>query len=420
MACHARGALVQGFDSVCRHEGTTLPYGAGLSYGDSCLAASDHVLHMRPLDRFIDADWVNGRLTAESGISLEEIFSVAIPRGWFLPVTPGTKYVTLGGAIGNDVHGKNHHRRGTFGRYVRRLGLLRSDSGRQLCSPTENIDLFNSTIGGLGLTGLIEWVEVQLMPIHASRIVSVTQRFGALHEYFALAAELDDQHEFCVSWIDCLAQGKASGRGVYSAGNFAAHGALAVEAGAKRTVPLMPPMSLINGVSIRAFNELKWRSAPHKRQTAEVGYDAYLYPLDAMLKWNRIYGRKGFQQYQCVVPERGAQDAIRALIDAVAASRAGSFLAVLKCCGDARSPGVLSFPMAGTTLALDFPQSDWLDAELFPRLDAIVREARGRIYPAKDAHMKGKDFRDAYPQWTKVEALRDPALLSRFWQRVMQ
>lgn len=419
-ACHARGRLAEGFVLVREHEGTTLPFGSGLSYGDSCLAASDHVLHMRTLDCFIDADWINGRITAESGVSLEDVLALAIPRGWFLPVTPGTKYVTLGGAVANDVHGKNHHRRGTFGRYVRRFGLMRSDTGRHTCSPTENVELFNATIGGLGLTGLIEWAEVQLMPIRASRIVGVTQRFGTLDDYFALAAELDEQHEFCVSWIDCLASGKASGRGIYSAGDFASQGELAVETAAKRTIPLTPPISLINGLSLRAFNELYWRKASTKRKTVEVGYDSYLYPLDALLKWNRIYGRKGFQQYQCVIPERSARDAVRALLDAISASRTGSFLAVLKRCGDAQSPGILSFPMAGTTLALDFPHSDWLDADLFPRLDAIVREAKGRIYPAKDAHMKGEDFRSAYPEWAKVEALRDPALLSRFWKRVTQ
>lgn len=418
--CYTRGQLSEQFGAVCAHDATTLPYGAGLSYGDSCLAASDHVLPMRSFDRFIDADWVNGRITAESGVSLEDILSVAIPRGWFLPVTPGTKYVTLGGAIANDVHGKNHHRRGTFGRFVRRLGLLRSDAGRKTCSPTENIDLFGATIGGLGLTGLIEWAEVALTPIRTSRIASVTQRFGMLDEYFALAAELDERHEFCVSWIDCLARGKSLGRGIYSAGDFMMHGARTVEVATKRTVPLTPPFSLFNGLSLRVINELYWRKAPAKPTMAEVGYDAYLYPLDALLKWNRIYGRKGFQQFQCVVPACCAPDAVHALLDAISAARTGSLLAVLKRCGDVQSPGMLSFPMPGTTLALDFPHSEWLEATLFPRLDAIVREAKGRIYPAKDAHMKGDDFRAAYPQWTKLEALRDPALLSRFWQRVTQ
>ncbi|MEG3191455.1 FAD-binding oxidoreductase [Lysobacter sp. D1-1-M9] len=399
-------------------QGTTLPYGAGLSYGDSCLAASDHVLHMRPLDRFISADWSAGVLVAEAGVTLEDILSVAIPRGWFLPVTPGTKYITLGGAIANDVHGKNHHRRGTFGRHVRQLGLLRSDSGHQVCSPGSEAGLFNATVGGLGLTGLIEWAEIQLVPIRSSQIDRVTQRFGDLDEFFALSAELDHKHEFCVAWIDCAATGNAIGRGIHMAGDFAEDGPLAVENPRKLTVPLTPPVSLVNGLMLRTFNELHWRKAPRTRSRARVGYAPFFYPLDAILKWNRIYGPKGFQQYQAVIPEGEERTGIHALLAAIADSRAGSFLAVLKRCGPARSPGLISFPCSGTTLALDFPQTDRLDTALFPRLDAIVRAAGGRIYPAKDAHMSGEDFRSSYPGWSEVEALRDPALLSRFWERV--
>jgi FAD/FMN-containing dehydrogenase len=398
--------------------GTTLPFGAGLSYGDSCLAASGHVLHMRPLDRFISADWAAGLLTAEAGVTLEEILTIAIPRGWFVAVTPGTKYITLGGAIANDVHGKNHHRKGTFGRHVLRFGLLRSDLGRVVCSPGERPELFDATIGGLGLTGLIEWAEIRLMPIRSSQIDSVTQRFGDLDEFFALSAELDPQHEFCVSWIDCAATGKMMGRGVYMAGDFTSDGPLAVENTRKLAVPLTPPISLVNGLSLRAYNELHWRKAGRVRTSAKLGYDTFFYPLDAILKWNRIYGPKGFQQYQALIPEREAPAGIHALLAAIAESGTGSFLAVLKRCGDVSSPGLLSFPQPGTTLALDFPQTDQLGSRLFPRLDAIVRETRGRLYPAKDAHMSGEDFRRSYPAWSQLESLRDPALMSRFWQRV--
>lgn len=400
--------------------GSTLAFGAGRSYGDSCLAASDHVLHSRALDRFISADWAAGVLTAEAGVSLEAVLSLAVPHGWFLPVTPGTKYATLGGAIANDVHGKNHHRRGTFGCHVRRFGLLRSDTGRITCSADENGEFFAATIGGLGLTGIIEWAEVQLVPIRSSRIVSLLQRFVDLDEFFELSDELDAKHEFCVSWIDCVAEGRATGRGVFVAGDFAEEGPLAAEGKRKLTVPFTPPVSLINGLSLRAFNELYWRKAPALRQTVLSGYDAFFYPLDAIQNWNRIYGPKGFQQYQALIPEAEARGGIRELLAAIARSKTGSFLAVLKRCGHVRSPGLLSFPQPGITLALDFPHSGLLSADLFPRLDAIVREAGGRLYPAKDAHMEGEDFRRSYPDWPQVEALRDPALMSRFWQRVMQ
>ena len=186
------------------------------------------------------------------------------------------------------------------------------------------------------------------------------------------------------------------------------------------TVPLTPPISLINGLSLRAFNELYWRKAPATRMRARGGYAPFFYPLDAILKWNRIYGPKGFQQFQALIPEREARAGIHALLAAIAESGSGSFLAVLKRCGDVPSPGLLSFPQPGTTLALDFPQTDRLVSTLFPRLDAIVREAGGRIYPAKDAHMSGEDFRRSYPAWGQLEGLRDPVLMSRFWKRVTQ
>jgi FAD/FMN-containing dehydrogenase len=375
---------------------------------------------VRPMDRFLAADWNAGTLRAQAGVTLEEILTLAIPRGWFLSVTPGTKYITLGGAIGNDVHGKNHHRRGTFGRHVLRLGLVRSDRGRLTCGPGENADLFGATIGGLGLTGIIDWAEIQLVPIRSSQIAGVTQRFGDLDEFFALSEELDAQHEFCVSWIDCVATGKGTGRGVYMAGDFLSDGPLEVASARKLTVPVTPPVSLVNSLSLRGFNELYWRKAPKARTKAIVGYDAFFYPLDSILQWNRIYGPRGFQQYQALIPEDAARDGIRALLEAIAASGSGSFLAVLKRCGDIPSPGWLSFPRPGTTLALDFPQSDRLARDLFPRLDAIVRASGGSLYPAKDAHMSGEDFRRAYPGWQRLEAVRDPVLMSRFWQRVTQ
>jgi FAD/FMN-containing dehydrogenase len=418
--CHWRKELQQELSAAQRQHGTTLGYGAGSSYGDSCLAASDHVLLMRPLDRFLGADWDAGVLSAEAGVTLEEILAVAIPHGWFLPVTPGTKYITLGGAIANDVHGKNHHRRGTFGRHVRRFGLLRSDAGRVTCSPQERTELFKATIGGLGLTGLIEWAEIQLVPIRSSRIDSVRQRFGNLDEFYALSAELDEKHEFCVSWVDCFAKGETTGRGVCMAADFAGDGPLVVETSRKLTVPFTPPFSLVNRLSLRAFNEMYWRKAPTTGQLATIGYDSFFYPLDAILKWNRIYGPHGFQQYQALIPEHEAGAGIQALLAAVAESGSGSFLAVIKRCGDVPSPGLLSFPQPGTTLALDFPHTEHLVTTLFPRLDAIVRETGGRLYPAKDGHMSGADFRSSYPAWQQIEAIRDPALLSRFWKRVTQ
>lgn len=418
-ACHWRSELTTQLDCIVREQGSTLPFGNGRSYGDSCLAASSHVVQMRSLDRFIQADWENGVLLAEAGVTLAEILAIAIPQGWFLSVTPGTQFATLGGAIANDVHGKNHHLRGTFGNHVLRFGLLRHGQEVLTCSPSENPVLFAATIGGLGLTGIIEWAEIRLMPIRSSQIDSTVVRFGGLAEFFALSTELDHQHEYSVAWIDCLAKGSNTGRGVFIVGDHARYGQQEVDQRSKLRVPLTPPLSLINNLSLRAFNEAYWRVHPALRTRQRGSYEPFFYPLDRILHWNRIYGRKGFQQYQCVIPDAVAELAMRELLGAIAESGQGSFLAVLKRCGDIASPGLLSFPLPGTSLALDFPQKADLDRALFSRLDAIVREAGGRLYPAKDAHMSGNDFRLAYPAWEQLESLRDPALNSLFWKRVI-
>ena len=399
---------------------TTLPFGNGRSYGDSCLACSDHVLATRSLDRVITANWDNGVVVVEPGITLGELLTVSIPRGWFLRVTPGTQFATIGGAIANDVHGKNHHRQGTFGCHVPRFGLLRSVEGALTCSATENPRLYAATIGGLGLTGVIAWAEVHLARIQSSQIRSISERFDSLDEFFSLSRELDLQHEFGVAWVDCVAKGSSTGRGVYMAGDFADEGELTLRPGRKLAVPIDPPVSLVNKLSLRLFNEAYWRKHPSKRTTGLGYFEPFFYPLDGILFWNRIYGRKGFQQYQCVLPPEAAEAGTRALLKAIADSGEGSFLAVLKQFGNYQSPGLLSFPRPGVTLALDFPNSSQLDEGLFRRLDDIVREGKGRIFPAKDAHMRPADFQSAYPQWSQLESLRDPALNSRFWSRVTQ
>ncbi|SAL00558.1 putative decaprenylphosphoryl-beta-D-ribose oxidase [Caballeronia calidae] len=417
-AAHWRDEAQAQWRDVQSAHGTTLAFGNGRSYGDVCLASSNHVFQTLALDRIISADWARGIVRAEPGITFEQILALAVPRGWMLPVTPGTKYVTLGGAIANDVHGKNHHVRGTFGRHVRAFGLARSDGTLVECSPEANTALFNATIGGLGLTGLILWAEFALMPIRTSLIDVTSIRFGKLDEFFELSEEYDAKHEYCVAWVDCASRGPALGRGIFMAGDHAIHGSLDVEERPRRRVPFTPPVSLINGLTLRAFNELYYRKQRKPVEISRVGYDGYFYPLDSLLEWNRIYGPPGFQQYQCVVPAASARDAVRAMLDRISSSGTGSFLAVLKRCGDIPSPGLLSFPMEGTSLALDFPQHELRNGQLFAALDAIVRDAGGRIYPAKDAHMSGADFRAAYPQWQQLESLRDPAMLSHFWKRM--
>jgi FAD/FMN-containing dehydrogenase len=398
--------------------GRTLAYGCGRSYGDSCLAESDRVIAMRGLDRFIEADWNTGVVFAQAGVTLAELIDVALLRGWFLPVTPGTKFVTLGGAVANDVHGKNHHVMGTFGRHVRRIVLERSDRGKVICTPAQNADLFAATIGGLGLTGIIQAVELQLRPVSSGMIAQRSIRFGALDEFFALSREHDAAHEYTVAWIDCLATGRALGRGHYITGDHAPRGYRVPAKPGRFSMPVDPPFSLVNGLTLAAFNSLYYHRQRKPDARSLVRYDPFFYPLDKLLHWNRMYGRRGFQQYQCVVPSSEAEPVIAEILREIGRSGMGSFLAVLKQCGPTVSPGWMSFPMPGASLALDFPQREPSIGRLFERLDALVHDAGGRLYPAKDAHMSAVHFKQAYPAWEKVEAVRDPVLMSHFWKRV--
>lgn len=416
--CHWQADIRPQWQHLIESHGTTLPFGNGRSYGDSCMAASDHVLQLRPLNRFIEADWEKGEICAEAGVTLGEILQLAIPRGWFLRVTPGTRHVTLGGAVANDVHGKNHHRCGTFAHSLVCFELHRSVQSPMVCSLRENPQWFAATIGGLGLTGVITWVRIRLRKIQSSLIDSTRVRFDCLDDFFALSADMDAQHEYSVAWIDCLAKGNALGRGCFTAGDHCVAGPLEVAAPRSLSVPIRPAVSLINSLTLKLFNDHYWKRQPTNGQHQKVGYSSFFYPLDRIENWNRIYGRRGFQQFQCVLPASVAAVALAELLKSIARSGSGSFLAVLKRCGDIPSPGWLSFPMPGTSLALDFPHDIDLPKKLLPRLDAIVREAGGRLYPAKDAHMSGSDFRQAYPAWEQLEAMRDPALISRFWQRV--
>lgn len=399
---------------------TTLAYGMGRSYGDSCLANSNHVLSMCGMDRVLTADWATGIITVQAGMTLDALIRIALPQGWFLPVTPGTRFITVGGAIANDVHGKNHHAKGTFGRHVRRLSIYRSDEGLVECSPTLRPDLFTATIAGLGLTGIILTAEIQLRPVMSSQIDQNSIRFDNLDEFFGISHQYDSQHEYSVAWIDCLASGSSTGRGIYMGGDHAKEGSLEVASNSKLTVPFNPPVSLINSFTLRAFNTLYYHHQRHKIINNRISYAPFFYPLDGILHWNRIYGKAGFQQYQCVIPNHESREAIRTIMQEIARSKAGSFLAVLKQAGNIPSPGLLSFPIPGVTLALDFPQHEPENTLLFEKLDKLVHEAGGRLYPAKDAHMSSSHFQTAYPNWKQLEAIRDPMLLSQFWKRVTQ
>jgi len=398
----------------------SLAYGNGRSYGDACLAAGGTLLDMRGLDRLIAFDPATGIAHCEAGMLLADLIARTLPYGWFPPVTPGTQLVTLGGAIANDVHGKNHHSAGSFGDHVLRFELLRSDGRRFICSADENTDWFTATIGGLGLTGVISWVELQLRRVGGPWLATESIRFDNLDEFFALN-ETSADWEYTVAWVDCLASGKALGRGHFlRANHLYATPEQAAPPARPRSMPVTPPVSLVNQLSLRAFNTLYYHRQQAKSLSRLSHYRPYFYPLDSIAHWNRMYGPHGFQQYQCVLPPEVARDATAELLARIARSGQGSFLAVLKTFGNRRGRGLLSFARPGVTLALDFAERGASTAALFDTLDQVVMAARGAIYPAKDAHMPAALFQAAYPAWEALEARRDPKLCSAFWRRVTE
>ncbi|CAM4081210.1 FAD-binding oxidoreductase [Corallococcus exiguus] len=418
-------ALAWRSDAVPQVEGSVLPHGLGRSYGDSCLNGGGTVLLTAGLDRLIDFDPTTGVVRCESGVSLDTLLRLAVPRGWFLPVTPGTKFVTVGGAIANDVHGKNHHRAGTFGRHVRRFELVRSDGSRRMCAPDENPDWFGATIGGLGLTGLVTWAEVQLKPIRNPFVIQETVPFENLDGFIRVSAESEADHDFTMSWVDCLARGRKLGRGLFYRGNFAptqferlplskSH----LSHGSGLAVPIDLPGFCLNRLSVSAFNFLYYHRERMKPSPRLVHYDPFFYPLDSVYGWNRIYGRRGFLQFQCVVPHATARDALRELLERSARGGLPSFLSVLKTFGDLPSPGWLSFPRPGYTLALDFANQGEKTWKLVESLDRVTREAGGAVYPAKDARMSPESFAAYFPKREQFSAYVDPAFSSSFWRRV--
>lgn len=399
-------------------EGPGLPYGNGRSYGDVCLNSGGLLWATRGLDRFIEFDPISGVIECEAGVLLDDIIAVALPAGWFLPVTPGTRFVTLGGAIANDVHGKNHHRAGTLGEHVLGLTLARSDGSRIDCSPAHEARWLRATIGGLGLTGLIVRARLQLQPVPGPWLQTESLSYDKLADFFHLSRESERNWDYHVSWLDCVHGGEFEARGVFFRANHIAHDAPA-PAARTRSLPLTPPFSLINQTSLRAFNKAYF--ALNRRRTG-LQYQhllPFFYPLDGLLGWNRIYGPRGFYQYQCVLPRAVETDAVAGLLRAIRVSGQGSFLAVLKTFSDRASAGLLSFPMAGTTLALDFPNQGARTEQLFAQLDAIVGAAGGRLYPAKDARMPAALFRQGYPRLAEFLPYRDAGIASAMSRRLM-
>ncbi|MFT5123244.1 MAG: FAD/FMN-containing dehydrogenase [Candidatus Omnitrophota bacterium] len=401
-------------------EGTLLPYGLGRSYGDSCLNDGGNVLVTRHMDHLLAFDTETGVFRCEAGLSLANILRIIVPHGWFIPVSPGTKFVTVGGAIANDIHGKNHHRAGTFGNHVNAFELMRSDGSRMHCSPNENADYFAATIGGLGLTGLITWAEFRLKKIHNPFVDVETIKLKNLDDFFAVDADSTDQFEYTVSWVDCLAKGASLGRGHYMRGNTAGPECTRIPPKEKgqKPFPIDAPGFLLNTATVKIFNALYYGRQFRTRVRNVQHYEPFFYPLDAIHQWNRMYGKRGFYQYQCVVPYADSRDHIREIFTTIAHSGEGSFLAVLKVFGDIQSPGLLSFPRPGVTLALDFANKSDSTLDLMNRLDTLVLAGNGAVYPAKDARMSAESFRAYFPNWEELIPFIDPKFSSSFWRRV--
>ena len=392
-------------------------YGMGRSYGDACLNPGGTLWLTGGLDHFIAFNEDNGRLVCEAGVLLRDIQRLAVPRGWMLPVTPGTQLVTVGGAIANDVHGKNHHVLGSFGDHVLRLTLLRTNGETIECGPHERSDWFAATVGGVGLTGIITQAELQLRRTPGPWLDTETLAYANLDEFFQLADASEAHWEHTVSWIDCISGG--GGRGVFMRGNPIVTAPRPLPTAQQRTMPLVSPVSLVNRLSLRPFNMAYYHLKKWRAGRAITHYEAFFYPLDNLLEWNRMYGPRGFFQYQSVVPRAVGRDAIQAMLREIARSGDGSFLAVLKTFGNRQPVGMLSFAQPGVTLALDFPNHGARTHRLFERLDAIVREAQGRIYLAKDARMPRELFEAGYPRLPEFLPYRDPGISSGLSRRLM-
>ncbi len=401
-----------------------LARGLGRSYGDAAQNAGGLIARLTSGAGDIVLDQSGGLATVGAGVSIDELLRVIVPRGFFVPVTPGTRFITIGGAIASDIHGKNHHVDGSIGNHIESITMMLADGSKTVIGPDTNSALFWATVGGMGLTGVMLDATIRLLPIETSRMRIDTSRIADLDALLATMSSSDDEVRYSVAWIDLMAKGRNLGRSVLSRGD---HARLA-ELDARQAVapfaygphqliavpPLVPPMGVLNHATIAAFNEVWFRKAPARRVGEIQGIGAFFHPLDLVGAWNRLYGSRGMVQYQFVVPF-GEEEAMRTVVERLSASGAASFLAVLKRFG-AANPAPLSFPQAGWTLALDLPGASRGLGDLLHGLDRVVLDAGGRHYFAKDSHMTPDAVRRGYPRLDEWKAIRDEADPLGVWQ----
>lgn len=375
--------------------------GLGRSYGDSALA--DKVISTKLINHFVDFNPQDGTLVCEAGISLDEILQVFVPKGWFLPVTPGTKFVTVAGAIAADVHGKNHHFDGCFSEFVDRIKIVINDQ-TIICSNEEHSDLFHATCGGMGLTGTIIEAQIRLKAISSAYINQKTLKAKNLADVLDMFEQYE-HYTYSVAWIDCLSTGDSLGRSLLMLGEHAEHGDLDTHKSAALTMPFNMPAMMLNQFSVQAFNTLYYHRITRDEINERIHYQPFFYPLDGINNWNRMYGKNGFTQYQFVIPKSAGLAGLTEILTAIADSKQGSFLSVLKVFGKENN-NLLSFPTEGYTLALDFKITDKLFAVL-DQLDKIVSRYHGRLYLVKDARMSMDMFKQGYPRWEEFQQIRE-------------
>ncbi|MFL5786924.1 MAG: FAD-dependent oxidoreductase [Flavisolibacter sp.] len=381
--------------------------GNGRCYGDASLSKT--TINTLKYDKILSFDTINGILECQSGITLDQVLDVVVPKGWFLPVTPGTKYITVGGAVASDVHGKNHHVDGSFSRHVIEMDIVLANGDKITCSPELNADLFWATCGGMGLTGVITRVKFDLKKIETSYIRQKQIKAKNLDEVLRLFDEYKD-YTYSVAWIDCLKKGENFGRSILILGEHASindlnenqkQDPLKLPKKKKIIFPFQLPSFILNTYTVKAFNFAYYSKNTKKEINNIVSYEPFFYPLDAILHWNRGYGKKGFVQYQFVLPLQSRQGLID-ILNRISDKGMGSFLAVLKVFG--KQEDLISFPMEGYTLALDFPVTDSLFSFL-NELDQIVLQYGGRIYLSKDARMKAQTFWESYSNAKKFQEI---------------
>jgi decaprenylphospho-beta-D-ribofuranose 2-oxidase len=388
-----------------------IPFGHGRSYGDSALAKSH--IPMRRLNRILAFDSTTGLLTCESGVLLSEIIEVFLPRGWFLKITPGTKLITVGGAIASDVHGKNHHIEGCFSECLEDFQLLFPDGTIKICSSSINNDLFNATCGGMGLTGVITQASFYLKRVKSQWINQTTIKTNNLEATFK-AFETNSHSPYSVAWIDCLAKGDYLGRSLLMLGDFSQDGDLNYLAKKSLSIPINLPSVTLNSLSVKIFNALYYQKTRDEISIRKVGIDSFFYPLDSIQNWNRIYGKNGFIQFQFILPKAVSYEGLKLILERISASGMGSFLAVLKLYGK-QNQNWLSFPLEGYSLALDFKIQKGLIA-FIDELSQLVANYGGRIYLAKDALLKREVFERGYPNAERFRLLRERYGLNSHFQ----